>query len=339
MELKANEPFQSPSAFEETMQKATETLNEFLNQKFRARLLGTGMHPLLKLEETGIWPHRHRKIYEEYGKIFNLKQHGWLNIQSFHLNLPYATEKDGINLHNWLSELCAYVPAISAASPFYEGRGGEAVDNRLLFYQINQKQVPSITGDVVPEYTSSLKGYREEVIGRYSRELAKAGADKTLLFKEWVNSRGVIFRFDRVALELRVMDEQECIKSDVALSCFVRAVLRGLLANNEELSPHPLLVKDFNAIRAKGLNAEVTHPHGTTAKQVCQHLYYNAWANANPEEKKYLPLIQKRITEGSLSEIIRQRVTVKAQRTDFKEALIEVYSTLIKCLANNQPYF
>ncbi len=339
MELKANEPFLSPSAFEETMQKAAETLNEFLNRKYGASLLGTGMHPLLKLDETGVWPHRHRKIYEEYSKIFNLKQHGWLNIQSFHLNLPYATEKDGVNLHNRLSELCAYVPAISAASPFYEGREGEVVDNRLSFYQVNQRQVPSITGDIVPEYTSSLKGYREEVIGRYSRDLAKAGADKTILFKEWVNSRGVIFRFDRTALELRVMDEQECIKSDVALSCFVRSALRGLLSNDEELLPHKLLVKDFNTIQAKGLNAEVTHPHGPTARQVCQHLFNMAWANAEPEEKKYLPQIRKRIADGNLSEVIRQRVTAKAQRTDFKEALIEVYSTLIKCLANNQPYF
>ena len=32
-------------------------------------------------------------------------------------------------------------------------------------------------------------------------------------------------------LRLRVMDEQECVRSDVALSCFVRAALRGLTAS------------------------------------------------------------------------------------------------------------
>ena len=136
------------------------------------------MHPLLKLDETGVWPHRHRKIYEEYGKIFNLKQHGWLNIQSFHLNLPYSNEDEGVRLHNLLAGLCAYLPAISASSPIYEGELGPNVDNRLFFYKTNQQEVPSITGDVVPDYVSSFNQYKKEVIGQYSRDLAKAGAGK-----------------------------------------------------------------------------------------------------------------------------------------------------------------
>jgi uncharacterized 2Fe-2S/4Fe-4S cluster protein (DUF4445 family) len=32
------------------------------------------MHPLLNLADTGVWSHRHRRIYEEYSKVFNLKQ-------------------------------------------------------------------------------------------------------------------------------------------------------------------------------------------------------------------------------------------------------------------------
>ncbi|MEM4704430.1 MAG: glutamate-cysteine ligase family protein, partial [Candidatus Bathyarchaeia archaeon] len=210
MEIKPNKPFESPVAFEETMQKAVLFTQEFLKRKYGAHLLGTGMHPLLKLEETGIWPHRHRQIYAALSRIFNLKQHGWLNIQSFQLNLPYSNEKDGVLLHNLLANICPYLPAITASSPIYEGKIGEDVDNRLVFYKLNQKRVPSITGDVVPEYVPSFRGYRQEVIGRYSRDLAAVGAAKLLLDAEWVNSRGVIFRFDRRALEIRVMDEQEC---------------------------------------------------------------------------------------------------------------------------------
>ena len=67
------------------------------------------------------------------------------------------------------------------------------------------------------------------------------------------------------------MDEQECIKSDVALACFVRAALRGLIASEAELLPHDVLVKDFNAVIKDGLNAEVSSPLGKTARQVCQH--------------------------------------------------------------------
>jgi gamma-glutamyl:cysteine ligase YbdK (ATP-grasp superfamily) len=337
MELKANEPFQSPQQFEETMQKGVAKLSGIL-EKHGASLLGTGMHPLLKLDETGIWPHRHRKIYEEYAKIFNLKQHGWLNIQSFHLNLPFSDETDGIELHNQLANLCSYLPAISASSPIYESKAGPYVDNRLWFYKTNQAETPSIAGDVVPDYTASFNRYKQEVIDKYSQELANAGAGKTLWGKEWVNSRGVIFRFDRVALEVRVMDEQECIKSDVALSCFIRAALRGMMQQQANLLSHDILVSDFNSIISDGLDAMVLHPAGKTAREVCRHFFKIASENAFEDEKQYLWLVKKRIEEGNLSDLIRERVSRRAQKTGFAEAVRSIYSTFIKCLLDNQPF-
>ena len=339
MEIKANTPFRSPELFEETMQNAVLTLLDFLHKKYHAGLLGTGMHPLLKLEETRIWSHRHRKIYQECAKFFNFKQHGWLNIQSFHLNLPYAKEQTGVLMHNLLAGLCAYLPAVSASSPIFEGAFGPNVDNRLTFYKLNQKEVPSITGDVVPEPVFSFNQYRKEIIGKYSQDLAECGAANTILFREWINSRGVIFRFDRSALEVRVMDEQECVKSDVALSCFVRAALRGLLAEGAEPLPHHLLVRDFNSIMENGLNAEVLHPEGKTARQVCRYLFNLALENTEEDEKNYLWIVKKRIEEGNLSDIIRSRVLKKSQKTDLKDAILNVYSTLVKCLSDNKPYF
>jgi gamma-glutamyl:cysteine ligase YbdK (ATP-grasp superfamily) len=339
MEIKPNEPFRSPENFEETMQEAVSTLLDFLERKYKAHLLGTGMHPLLKLQETGIWPHRHRQIYEAYSKVFNLKRHGWLNIQSFQLNLPYSNEENGILLHNVLASVCAYLPAIAAASPIFEGGFGRDVDNRLIFYLQNQKEVPSVTGDIVPEYVSSFGEYRKEIIGKYSSDMAEKGAENLILHKDWVNSRGAIFRFDRRAVEIRVMDEQECVRSDVALSCFIRAVVRGLLERETELLPHGLLMKDFKSIVADGLDARTLHPSGQTARQVCQHLLRIAQENASEEEQKYLSIVQKRIECGNLSEIIRERVGKKAQRTDFEEAVVNVYSELAKRLMDNQPYF
>ena len=227
MEIKANQPFKSPSEFEETMHTAVLSLSEIV-EKYGAILLGTGMHPLMNLKDTAVWPHYHRKIYQEYGKIFNLKQHGWLNIQSFHLNLPYQKEADAIQIHNQLANLCAYLPAISASSPIFEGKTGPDKDNRLQFYKVNQKEVPSVTGDVIPEYATTLNQYKQDVIERYSTDLANAGADKTLLHREWVNSRGVIFRFDRSALEVRVMDEQECVQVGCGAGLFCACCPQGL---------------------------------------------------------------------------------------------------------------
>lgn len=339
LEVKPNKPSKSPRKFEEKMHTAVLRLGELLQKRYGARLLGTGMHPTLRLEETTVWPHRHKQIYEALSRIFNLKQHGWLNIQSFQLNIPYADEEKAVQVHNLLANVCAYLPAVSASSPIYEGHFGDYVDNRLYFYMENQKEIPSITGNVVPEYVYSFKQYRNEVIEKYSSDLAKAGAHKCILNKEWVNSRGVILRFERKAVEIRVMDEQECIKSDVALSCFIRALIRGLMAENAPLMPTMLLAEDFKSVIRHGLNAKVMHPNGSTAREVCRHFLKIAWENATAEEKDYLPLVEKRIEKGSLAEAIREKVQVRAQKTDLNEAIVDVYSKLLKSLTANEPFF
>jgi gamma-glutamyl:cysteine ligase YbdK (ATP-grasp superfamily) len=339
MEIKANKPFRSPEKFEETMYKAVLSLLDFLESRYKAHLLGTGMHPLLQLKDTRVWPHRHRQIYQAYDEIFNLKQHGWLNIQSFHLNIPYKDEKTAILIHNILTNVIPYLPAITSSSPIYEGKIGEYIDNRMFFYMESQKKIPSIVGKVIPEYVFSFKQYRNEIIRKYSTDLEKAGANKCLLNKEWVNSRGIIIRFDRKALEVRIMDEQECIKSDVALSCFLRALLRGLIRERNEILPRKVLFNNFKSIIKEGLNAKVFHPKGHNARKICQELFQISLKNASQEEKKYLSIIQKRIEKGNLSEIIRERVLRRAQKTDFKEAIIDVYSQLLNSLRDNQPFF
>lgn len=338
IELKPNQPFKSPKIFEETMQEAVLTLLEYVEKKYSAHLLGTGMHPLLRLNDTAVWPHRHWQIYEAMNRIFNLRQHGWLNIQSYQLNLPYSNQKDAIALNNVLAVLCAYLPALAASSPLFEGKLGVDVDNRLCFYMVNQSEVPSIVGDVVPEYVSSLEEYKTKTIQRYSHDLKEMGAPELLLNKDWVNSRGVVIRFDRKAFEIRVMDEQECIKSDVALSCFIKSAATGLLQENVETVTHEILVKDFRSIVNAGLNAKTANPYGHTAREVCRHLYDVAWKNASNEERDYLRLVHQRIENGNLSEVIRGNVQRRSQKSDLREAVLDVYLGLAKSLRDNRPY-
>jgi hypothetical protein len=200
-------------------------------------------------------------------------------------------------------------------------------------------EVPSLTGDIIPEYVVSFKAYREQVIDRYSKELAARGAERLLLGKDWVNSRGTIFRFDRKALEIRIMDEQECIKSDVALSCFIRALLRGLMNRDTELLSHDVLTGDFNVAVSEGLEAQVRNPLGQTVRRVLMSYMRTAVKNATEEENKYLPIVQKRLADGSLSEIIRKKVKAKSQKTELREVIVDVYLKLAKSLIDNKPYF
>jgi len=337
-ELKANTPFHSPKVFEETMHEAVVRVSDFLEKRYGAHLLGLGMHPFIRLDDVKVWSHRDRQIYMALSRVFNLAQHGWLNIQSFQLNLPYSDERRAVTLHNALANILPYIPAVSASSPIYESKIGEFVDNRLHFYQINQKEIPSIAGDIVPEYVNSFEEYEKVTIERYSQDLMRANAPKCILYKEWLNSRGAVFRFDRRAIEIRIMDEQECIKSDVALSCFIRAFLRGFIRENEEHLPHSLLAEDLRAVIKDGLDAKVRHPKGPTARDVCRYFHKIAEENASKEEKQYLRIVKKRIENGNLSNLILRDVARRSQKSSFEEAVLNVYSSMTKNLLENKPY-
>ena len=51
------------------------------------RLLGLGMHPTASLREIPVWDHDEGEYYEAYDRLFNIRQHGWLNIQALQINL------------------------------------------------------------------------------------------------------------------------------------------------------------------------------------------------------------------------------------------------------------
>jgi replicative superfamily II helicase len=111
------------------------------------------------------------------------------------------------------------------------------------------------------------------------------------------------------------------------------------MAENAPLAPMEVLVEDFKSVIKYGLKAKVLHPNGSTARQVCKHFLRIAWENATAEEKEYLPLVEKRLEHGSLSDVIRERVHVRMQKTDMNEAIIDVYSKLLNSLEANEPFF
>ncbi len=336
-EFKGTTPFRSPLHFEETMHKAILEISDVLDG-LRMKLLGTGMHPTLTLDEVEVWDHRNKQIYDALHRVFNLRQHGWLNIQSYQLNLSYSNEGEAVKLYNRLTGTLPYLPAISASSPLYDSKVGKFVDNRLHFYGISQANIPSMVGDIIPKPIDSFETYRNLTIRKYSADLIHANAPACIINKEWLNSRSAVFRFDRKAIEIRIMDEQECIKSDVALSSFIRALMRGLMESEDVIYPHLLLVNDFHAVIRAGLDAKVRHPEASTARDVCRCLLEIAYDHALEEERKYLWIIKKRVEEGNLSEIIANHVQKRAQRTDFQDAVFNVYSELAEKLRKNEIY-
>ena len=97
----------------------------------RYHLLGLGMHPTLTPDRAVVWDHDEGEYYQTYDRLFNIRQHGWLNIQALQVNLSYAGEKDLLMQYNRIRTLLPYLVALSASSPMVEGSLTGAMDNRL----------------------------------------------------------------------------------------------------------------------------------------------------------------------------------------------------------------
>ena len=52
------------------------------------------MHPWMDPRAASLWPHEYGEVYAAYDRIFDCRRHGWANLQSVHLNLPFADERE-----------------------------------------------------------------------------------------------------------------------------------------------------------------------------------------------------------------------------------------------------
>ena len=298
-------------------------LYQGLSELYRATnheygFMGLGMHPLLKLDETTYWDHDEQEYYQIYDRLFNIKQHGWLNIQALQINIPYTGKDELVAMFNKIRSLMPYLVAVSASSPMVEGKLTTYMDNRLVYYRQNQAAVPEICHGILPEKLESVADYVQINRQIYS-ELKKCGAE--ILCREWVNSRGVIVRFTRKCLEVKAIDEQECLHSDMAFSAFLLALLRSdLVLEEEDESSLLAMLEDAMRCGVAGMRPEL------------EKLLAAAEKSATIEEMRYLPLVAKRIEQGSLAEIIVQ----KLKETNGKiEPILEQMQW---CLKDNRPY-
>ena len=207
LELKCREPSRDLVAQTKDFQAFVTRINQAL-ERFDAQLLPTGMHPFMDpARESRLWAHEDQDIYATYDRIFSCRGHGWFNLQSVHLNLPFSGDAEFSRLHNAISLLLPLLPALAASSPIFEGRHQGWLDSRLFHYMGNQRRLPSIIGNIVPEPVGSEEEYRESILAPMYRDIAPFDPEGTLQ-DEWLNSRAAIARFDRNAIEIRCLDTQ-----------------------------------------------------------------------------------------------------------------------------------
>jgi len=317
---------------------------QYVNHRLRrvgACLLPTAMHPWMNpARESRLWPHDNHEIYATFDRIFGCHGHGWTNLQSVHLNLPFADSNEFVRLHTALRLLLPLLPALAASSPFVEGRRAPCLNMRLEVYRRNCDRVPSVTAGVIPEAVRSVADYRQRILGRIQQDIRPLDPEE-VLDPEWTNARGVIARFSRNTLELRVLDVQECPLADLAILAFVVEILRTLVAGgrgswSRQFRVPTVELRDLlsRTIRG-GRRARVNQPatlralgwpaaHTITAGTLLGALL----EEVAPRSAWWRPVIELILKEGNLAE----RIVRAAGSRPARRQLRKVYRRLADCL-------
>ncbi|PKG50546.1 glutamate-cysteine ligase family protein [Olleya sp. 1-3] len=342
VELKTNGPTKDLNSLAEAFHKNVLEINALL-KPLQANLLPTACHPTMDpLKDTQLWKHSYSEVYELYNRIFDCKGHGWSNVQSTHINLPFYDDKEFEKLHAAVRVILPLLPGLCASSPILDGKVTGFKDTRLEYYKTNQKEIPEMTGLVIPERVFTKADYYATIFEPIKKAIKKHDTNN-ILDHHFLNSRGAIARFDRNAIEIRLVDIQECPKADIAICALIIEVLK-LLVNGETVGLkkqekwlkqdlYAILnntikdgelynISDLNYLELFDLN------DAATVKDIWKHLYSLVKENISEDYQKALETI---LTHGTLSTRI---VTALKQDVSVKN-ITHIYNQLAQCLQNN----
>ncbi|MBI1768359.1 MAG: glutamate--cysteine ligase [Bacteroidetes bacterium] len=348
IEVKSTNPELNFSALENAFADNIRKINSILDQ-WNAMLMPTAVHPFMNpLNETKLWPHDSNEVYALYDKIFNSRGHGWSNLQSTHLNLPFYDDEEFAKLHAAVRILLPLLPALCASSPILDERVTDKLNKRLDFYKTNQAKIPSITGKVIPEAVFSKRNYVNTIYEKIREDIERFDENK-ILDPIWVNSRGAIPRFDRGSIEIRIMDIQECPSADLAIITLAVELLKALVSekfislDDQMKIKTETLVPIYELSVEQGQEAYVYDPaylqiFGVTRSLTMQELWktiLKRLKEINPSlfswEKSEYEII---LNQGSLS----QRILKALGKDRSTQNIKRIYRQLSGCLDQNKMF-
>jgi gamma-glutamyl:cysteine ligase YbdK (ATP-grasp superfamily) len=350
LELKTNGPAPGLHGLAPRFQQAVTRADAMLGAH-GARLLPTGMHPFMDpAREMVLWPHECNDVYRAFDRIFDCRGHGWSNLQSCHLNLPFGDDDEFARLHAAVRLVLPLLPALTASSPFVAGRRAPAVDQRLFVYRGNSARVPEAAGAVVPDNAHSQAEYQRDVIAPIWHAMAPLDP-QGLLRHEWINARGAVARFDRMAIEIRILDCQEHPGADVALLAAISGLVRALVVERapgtsvraQRAVPTRELASVLWCTAKHGGAARIDAPRLLTALglsprvRTAGELWRELLPRALPSQADlaaFAPTLKLVLTAGTLGE----RIARAAGEHPTHHALCAVYRRLADCLATGRAF-
>ncbi len=348
IELKTNGPARSLDGLGELFQREIRCVNEMLAER-GVQLMPTAMHPWMDpAREKRLWPHGNREVYATFDKIFDCRGHGWSNLQSMHVNLPFSDDEEFARLHAAIRLILPIIPGLAAASPIIDGAATGRLDNRLAAYRNNCARIPSVTAQVIPEPVYRIENYREQILEPMYRDIAPHDPGNHLRH-EWLNARGAIARFERMAIEIRLIDIQECPAADLAVARLVSETVRALTEEQwislGELSDWPMaslkalldrhietaeqtVIETPSYLKGLGL----TNSSGVTCAGVWEHLA--EWLAARGRlDKQTEHFAEHYLRHGTLA-----RRILNAWQPGTETQLHALYSRLVSCLASGELF-
>jgi glutamate---cysteine ligase / carboxylate-amine ligase len=322
---------------------------ESILQQFDARLMPGAMHPWMNpYSEIKLWPHEYNPIYEAYNRIFDCHGHGWANLQSTHLNLPFHGDEEFAKLHAATRIVLSLIPAMAASSPIADGERKPFLDYRMETYRTNSQRIPSITGNIIPEPVFTKADYDREIFQRMYSDISPFDPEG-ILQDEWLNSRGAMSRWDRETIEIRVVDIQEYPGADIAILEWIVNLTKALIDEkwtsldqlktwsdtdlyeilmNVVTHGEKAVIKNENFLRLFG--AACTK---LKAGELCGHIFLEL-SKDYPFSKESANHIELIIHQGPLARRILNALPVDFNRDN----LFDVYLTLCDCLKNGKAF-
>lgn len=344
IEIKSTQPEQDFVTLGHSFQQNVQTINSILKE-WNAMLMPTGAHPFMNpMTQTRLWPHGSNDVYAQYNKIFNCHGHGWSNLQSVHINLPFHGDEEFARLHAAIRVILPLLPGLCASTPILDGRFTGTFDTRLKYYKLNQARIPSITGRVIPEGVFSESEYQSVIYDQIQSDLTPYDPEG-ILNPTWVNSRGAIARFDRGSIEIRIMDCQESPVADLALARLVVEAVKALaeekfvsLEQLKQWDTESLAAIYDSAVEGAG-DAVIQHQNflslfgitsgQATVKEVWLHLQEVLSAAPSTQLDDYASALNHVLSQGTLA----QRI-VRAIDNNFSHGNVtRVYRQLCECLS------